>query len=154
MEERSPFTRILVPTDGSEPSLSAGLLAIRIAATHGVPVLFLYVVDSVAAEKMAGATSRSTEAVRETLREKGRSYLDYLARMAHRRGLETEQVTRYGIPHREIADVAREFRADLVVIGMSGSDRPRRLDIGSVSKRVIESAPCPVLVCRHGSLGR
>ncbi len=154
MEERSPFTRILVPTDGSEPSISAGLLAVRIAATHGVPVVFLYVVDSVAAVKMAGATSRSTEAVRETLREKGRSYLDYLTRMAHRRGLETEQVTRYGIPHREIADVARECRADLIVIGMSGSDRPRRLDIGSVSKRVIESAPCPVLVCRQGSLGR
>ena len=149
MEERSPFTRILVPTDGSEPSISAGLLAIRIAATHDVPVVFLYVVDTVAAEKMAGATSRSVNAVTQDLADKGQSYLDYLARLARRRGLRTEQVVRYGIPHREIADMARERGVDLIVVGLSGSHWSHRVDIGTVSKRVLESAPCPVLVARH-----
>jgi nucleotide-binding universal stress UspA family protein len=149
LEERSPFTRILVPTDGSEPSISAGLLAIRIAATHNVPVVFLYVVDAVAAEKMANATSRTVNTVSQDLASKGQSYLDYLARLARRRGLQTEQVVRYGIPHREIADMARERSIDLIVVGLAGSHWTHRVDIGSVSKRVLESAPCPVLVARY-----
>jgi len=154
LEERSPFTHILVPTDGSEPSVSAGLLAIRIAATHVVPITLMYVVDTVVAEKMAIATSRRVEIVQQDLADKGQPYLDYLARMARRRGIPTEQVVRYGIPHREIADVARERGVDLIVVGLAGSHWPHRAEIGSVSKRVIESAPCPVLVTRDNHLGR
>ena len=39
--------------------------------------------------------------------------------------------------------------ADLIVIGRVGSHGPHRAHIGSVAERVIESAPCPVLVVRH-----
>jgi nucleotide-binding universal stress UspA family protein len=124
------------------------LLAIRIAATHGVPITLLYVVDTVAAERMASATSRSVGAVNQDLATKGQSYLDYLARLARRRGIRAEQVVRYGIPHREIAEMARERGADLIVVGLAGSHWPHRVEIGSVSRRVLESAPCPVLVTR------
>ena len=154
MEERSPFTHILVPTDGSEPSISAGRLAIRIAATHLVPITLIYVVDAIAVEKMATATSRRADVVRQDLASKGQAYLDYLARLARRRGVPTDQVVRYGIPHREIADTARERGVDLIVVGSTGSHWPHRAEIGSVSKRVIESAPCPVLVSCDDQLGR
>lgn len=154
MEERSPFTHILVPTDGSEPSVSAGMLAIRIAATQGVPITLLFVVDTVIAERMASATSRRVETVNQDLATKGQAYLDYLARLARRRGIPTEQVIRYGIPHREIADMARERGVDLIVVGLAGSHWPHQVDIGSVSKRVLESAPCPVLVTRDSSASR
>jgi nucleotide-binding universal stress UspA family protein len=148
LEERSPFTHILVPTDGSDPSISAGLLAIRIAATHRVPITFVYVVDTIVADRMASATSRRSDAIRQELANKGQTYLDYLSRLARRRGLPIEQDVRYGIPHREIADAARECGADLIVVGLAGSHWPHRVEIGSVSKRVLESAPCPVLVAR------
>ncbi|NLE45255.1 MAG: universal stress protein [Chloroflexi bacterium] len=149
MEERSPFTHILVPTDGSEPSVNAGWLAIQIAATHHIPITFAYIVDTLAAEKMASVTSRNTEAIYADLENKGRSYLEYLARLARNRGIDANQVTRRGIPHREIANLAREISADLIVIGQAGVGGPHRVDIGSVSRRVVESAPCPVLVARH-----
>jgi nucleotide-binding universal stress UspA family protein len=92
MEEVGPFTRILVPTDGSEHSISAGLLAVRIASTHRIPVTFVYVIDTIAAEKMAGATGRTMDEVEAELRAKGQSYLDYLTRMASYRGLEADAV--------------------------------------------------------------
>lgn len=149
MEERSPFTHILVPVDGSEPSMSAGQLAIQIAATLGVQITFVSVVDSILAEEIAGATSRTTGAICQELERKGRHYLDYLARLAHSRGLQTDQVIRHGIPHQEIADLAHELGADLIVIGQVGRHGAHRLHIGSVAERVIESAPCPVLVVRH-----
>ena len=106
-------------------------------------------IDSVSAEKMAAATSRKLDAIYEELRNKGQSYLSYLTRVAQNRGIEVSQVTRQGIPHREIADLARQCKADLIVMGQGGVSGPHRLDIGSVSKRVIESSPCPVLVAKH-----
>jgi nucleotide-binding universal stress UspA family protein len=149
MEERSPFTHILVPIDGSPPSIGAGQLALQIASTHQVPVTLAYVVDSIAAEKMSTATSRPLDSVYTDLERKGRTYLEYLGRLARNRGLPVEQVTRRGIPHREIADLARECSADLIVIGQVGIHGPNRAHIGSVAQRVIESASCPVLVVRQ-----
>ncbi len=149
MEERSPFTHILVPTDGSETSINAGQLAIRIAATHNVPITFVYVVDSTVIDDIAGATSKTAERVRRELEDKGRRYLNYLSHLARGRGLQSDQVVRYGIPHSEIADLAREQGVDLIVIGQVGRRGPRRVLIGSVAERVIEYAPCPVLVVRH-----
>jgi len=149
MEERSPFTHILVPTDGSETSINAGRLAIRIAVTCSVPITFVYVVDSAIADEIAEATSKAAETVHRELEAKGRRYLDYLSRLAQDRGLQTGQVIRHGIPHSEIANLAREQSVDLIIIGQVGRRGPRRVLIGSVAERVIEYAPCPVLVVRH-----
>jgi nucleotide-binding universal stress UspA family protein len=149
MEQRSPFTHILVPTDGSDSSINAGQLAIQIAATHRVPVTFAYVVDEIVVDGMASATPRTTKAICEELENKGQRYLDYLSRLARNRGLETDQVIRRGIPHRQIAELAREMGCDLIVVGQVGTHGPQRAHIGSVAERVIESAPCPVLVVRH-----
>ena len=149
MEHQSPFTHILVPTDGSDTSINAGLLAIQIAATHHARLTFVYVVDQIVVEGIASATSRSTEAVRKELESKGQHYLDYLSRAARDTALRTDQVIRHGIPHREIAELAHELQGDLIVIGQVGSHGFQRAHIGSVAERVIESAPCPVLVVRH-----
>jgi len=149
MEERSPFTHILVPIDGSEPSMNAGQLAIQIAATLRVRITFMSVVDSIIAEEIAGATSRTTEMICQELENKGQHYLDYLSRLARNRGLQTDQVIRRGIPHQEIAELARELGVDLIVIGRVGRHGAHRVHIGSVAERVVESAPCPVLVVRR-----
>lgn len=148
MQGRGPFSHILVPTDGSESSISAGHLAIQIASTHQIPITFAYVVDSIAATQMAGATSRSIEAIYQELEDKGQRYLDYLVRLARNRGMETDQVMRRGIPHSEITDLVHDLDVDLIVIGQVGRHGLNRT-MGSVAKRVIESASCPVLVVRH-----
>ena len=149
MEERSPFTHILVPVDGSESSINAGRLAIQIATTYNVHITFVCVIDRIVAEAISGATSRTIEVTCQELENKGKHYLDYLSRLASNRGLQTAQVIRRGIPHREIADLARELGVDLIAIGRVGRHGPHRVHIGSVAERVIESAPCPVLVVRH-----
>jgi len=154
MEERSPFTHILVPTDGSETSINAGRLAIRVATIHEAQITFVYVVDSAIAEEIAGTTSQTIETLQRELENKGRRYLDYLSRLAQERGLQVDQMILHGIPHSGIADLARERDVDLIVIGRVGRHGPRRVHIGSVAERVIEYAPCPVLVVRHTPAGR
>lgn len=53
-----------------------------------------------------------------------------------------------------IVDDARDFRADLVVIGSRGHGAIATLLLGSVSSEVVDHAPCPVLVARCPSLTR
>ncbi len=151
---RGPFSHIIVPTDGSETSIYAGQLAIRIAAMHPIKITFVYVIDAKAAEEVSRTTRQTLDEVRAEFSHKAGHYLDYLSRLATREGIMTAQVIRYGTPHVEITELAREVRADLIVIGRAGGVGTQRLGrIGSVAERVIEYAHCPVLTVRYAHEG-
>jgi nucleotide-binding universal stress UspA family protein len=55
-----------------------------------------------------------------------------------------------GRPAEEIAYLAQELEADLVVVGSRGLGLVKRLVVGSVSERVVQLDPCPTLVVRGG----
>jgi nucleotide-binding universal stress UspA family protein len=57
---------------------------------------------------------------------------------------------RIGRPAEEIAALAKELEADLVVVGARGKGATRRLSTGSVSEEVARTAPSPTLVVRGG----
>jgi nucleotide-binding universal stress UspA family protein len=88
------------------------------------------------------------EHVEQELALSGQRYLDYLSNLAANVGLEANQVIRRGVPYREIERLARDQNVDLIVIGQVGQRGPRRILIGSVTERVIECAPCAVLVVK------
>ena len=61
-------------------------------------------------------------------------------------------VHRVGEPGDELVETARELDADLVIVGRCGA-QARRHPVpvpGSVSAKVVRSAPCDVLVVRSG----
>jgi len=47
-----------------------------------------------------------------------------------------------------IAQLARDWNADLLVIGTHGRRGVNRLLIGSVAERVVRMSPCPLLLVR------
>jgi nucleotide-binding universal stress UspA family protein len=53
-----------------------------------------------------------------------------------------------GNPKDAIVDEAREWGADLIVVGSHGYGRLRRLVLGSVAGAVVANAPCSVQVVR------
>jgi len=53
-----------------------------------------------------------------------------------------------GDPATVLVDVARDERAKLLVVGGRGHDFEARVLLGSVAARVVELAPCDVLVVR------
>lgn len=55
-------------------------------------------------------------------------------------------VAREGDPAEELLEVARAMSADLVIVGRRGKDFVARTLLGSVATRVVEQAPCDVLV--------
>jgi nucleotide-binding universal stress UspA family protein len=66
----------------------------------------------------------------------------------HRRGLTVEVTVRDGEPGPAIVEEAREWGADLIVVGSRGHTGIRRMLEGSVSQYVVDHAPCPVEVIR------
>jgi len=147
-ERPTIFSHIMVPTDGSQPSVAAGQLAIQMAIAHRARITFVYVVDTAVVEELASASGRIAEQVKHELELNGQRYLNHLSRIAANADLVVNQVIRYGTPYSEIESLAQEQSVDLIVIGQVGHRGPRRILIGSVTERVVEYAPCPVLVVK------
>jgi nucleotide-binding universal stress UspA family protein len=145
-EAATIFRHILVPTDGSEASVAAGQLAIRLAAVHRARITFVYVVDDSVVQQLADASGMLAQQMREELETTGQRYLNHLIRLAAQAGQKAEQVVRHGEPHAEITSLARQLGVDLIVMGRVGQRGPRRILIGSVTERVLEYAPCPLLI--------
>jgi hypothetical protein len=55
---------------------------------------------------------------------------------------------RFEVPSQEIAQLAADVEADLVVVGTHGRRGMSRVLIGSVAEAVVRLAPCPVFVAR------
>ncbi len=64
-------------------------------------------------------------------------------------GISTELDYRMGNPGSEICDTARNWGADLVILGRRGLKGLSEFFEGSVSNYVVHHAPCSVLVIQH-----
>jgi universal stress protein A len=56
-----------------------------------------------------------------------------------------------GIPEKELVAAARDWHADLLVMGTHGRTGLAHMFKGSVAESVLHHAPCPVLVVKIGS---
>jgi nucleotide-binding universal stress UspA family protein len=126
-----PF-RIVVALDHSEYSEIVLEHALDQAARHTTPDLhFLLVVRDPRADLEEAKRWLAGEAL-EGLDVFRKGSPDWSARLH----------VRFGKPYEEIANLAAEIDADLIVIGRFGAHRGRR----SIADRLIERAPCPTLV--------
>ncbi|MGC9469307.1 MAG: universal stress protein [Anaerolineae bacterium] len=144
----SPFTKILVPVDGSGASVRAARVAIDMASVHHLPTILLYVVDDKNVQEMARQSGESEESVRRQLESKGWSYLEHVTQLAKNHGVSCDRLVRKGIVHAQISNVVRTEGVDLVVIGSRERQKSRRAFIGSLTEYVIEYVPCSVLVVK------
>ena len=142
------FHHILAPVDGSGPAMEAGRFAIQLAALYEARIAFVYVVDTVLVDDLVALSGKPAEQVRQDLEVTGQRYLGHLARLAAEAQLEVDQVIRHGTPYLEITRLAQERGVDLIVIAQVGRHGLPRILVGSVTERVIEYAPCPVLVVK------
>jgi nucleotide-binding universal stress UspA family protein len=63
----------------------------------------------------------------------------------------TLEFVQTGIPATAITRAAKDWPADLIVMGSHGRSGMRRALLGSVAEGVMRNAPCPVLVVRAQS---
>jgi nucleotide-binding universal stress UspA family protein len=138
--------KILVPTDGSDPSLRAAEYAISIAKLIGAQILVVFVVDDVVLDQMAKITER--EPAERELREDGKGYIKYVLSLADKAGVKASSIMEEGRPFERILRTAKDSNSDLIVMGTYGRRGTDRILIGSVAERIIEYASCPVLVVK------
>lgn len=143
------FRHILVPIDGSEPSLQAVQMALRvIGLCPACKLTILYVIDKLVLNELVRFSRRSEKEVDAEMEEQGRRYLDLARGDASRQSVKVECETRRGDPFEEVIAAANHLPADLIVMGHTGRRGTSRVLIGSVTQRVLDYAPCPVLVMR------
>lgn len=139
---------ILVPTDFSEHSRAALALASNLAREQGGRLVVLHVVADAAPALLPDVAGFRYDEIIEALGRRAMESLPEFFPEPERQGLEVEFRVGFGAPHAEIARVAAELPADLIVIATHGRSAALHLLIGSVAERVVRSACCPVLVTR------
>ena len=78
--------------------------------------------------------------------ERSKEMIERTAEWLRGQGLNAETVMRDGDPHKVIVEEAKEWGADLIVVGSHGYTGIKRLLLGSVAQAVVDHAPCSVEV--------
>jgi nucleotide-binding universal stress UspA family protein len=138
--------KIVVGVDGSDSSLVAARAALRHAEAFGAEVHAVHVAQ-VAATVVAAMGAFPVPAVEITDAERTEVWRR-LASVLDDTSVRVTRVDLDGYPPDELVDYAAEQDADLLVVGSRGRGDLASLVLGSVSHRVVNHAPCDVLVAR------
>ena len=132
------YKTILLSIDSSPSAKKVLQAALDMAQLCSAKVFVLSVVESAEHSDPAHPEQTSPEAVA--------SLLSQSKAVFEQRGFVTETVEREGRPAFIICDVADEISAELIVMGCRGLALTEESREDSVSARVINLSPCPVLV--------
>lgn len=135
------FKTVLFPVDQSRESREAVDTVANVVKTYSSRLVLLSVVESLETEEAATVADRemtSPEAIAKLL--------SGAKALFQQQGVEAEVIEREGIPAFVICDVADEVEANLIVMGCRGLGLTEEGVSESVTNRVINLSPCPVLV--------
>lgn len=146
------YRRILVPVDGSNSACKAVDYAFEVAVFSKAAIDFLYVAD---VHPLIGYRLTKTDHYPQTVMElgirAGNAVLDKIfGRMPE--GIQARRHFVEGHPAEEILDFADQNQIDLIILGSRGLGIVEQAFLGSVSRKVVECAKCPVLVVRKPEL--
>lgn len=140
--------KILLATDGSEQSRAAARAAAQSHWPDGTEVKVMSMVNPLvySIEEMglfdSGGTLRAHRAIGDA------------AQILKEAGMKTSGEVIAGRACRRIINEAKEWGADLVIVGKQERQGLRRLLNGSVSERVASEAPCSVKIVREYQTAR
>lgn len=86
----------------------------------------------------------SLERAKEELTEQYRELTDRIAKQLQEAGLLVETIVRDGNPKKEIVATAKDWNADLIVMGSQGHSGITGLLLGNTAQSVMSHAQCPV----------
>jgi nucleotide-binding universal stress UspA family protein len=136
------FKRILVGIDDSELAAHALEVASSLAISLNAEIGLIHVIDP----KLVGTESGvSAERMWASLRHDGQILLDS-AGSSIPADFNLSKVLREGTPPKEIDRLAREWPADLIVVGTHSRSGLSRLFLGSTAEGIVHHSPCPVVI--------
>ncbi len=135
--------KILVAYDGSMQSEKAYNFALDLAQKYSAQVVVLSV-----ARPPEPPIAVEMQAVLDSATEYYQTRFESLKKKADAMGLVTRLDVMVGHPAEQIVHGAVEESADMIVMGHRGESFLQKWLLGSVARRVLSYAHCPVLVIR------
>lgn len=131
------FKTVLFPIDQSREAGEAAEAVVNIVQTYKSRLVLLSVVEE-ATDEANSDPMKSVEAVAKLL--------ETAKNLFSQQGIQTETIEREGKPAFTICDVADEIGANLIIMGCRGMGLSEEGLTDSVTNRVINLSPCPVLI--------
>ena len=134
------FKTVLFPVDQSREAREAAEVVVNVVQKYGSRLFLLSVLEEPNPEEAPPnpEAMMSPEAIAELLKNAQALFAQ--------QGIEAETITREGMPAFTICDVADEIGANLIVMGCRGLGLTEEGIAESVTNRVINLSPCPVLI--------
>lgn len=135
------FKTVLFPIDRSRETGEAADVVVNVVKTYQSKLVLLSVVEApevIEATPAANSEMTSPEAIAELL--------EAAKVLFSQQEIESEVIEREGKPAFVICDVADEIGANLIIMGCRGLGLTDEGAADSVTTRVINLAPCPVLI--------
>ncbi|MFM1843551.1 MAG: hypothetical protein RLZZ490_2294 [Cyanobacteriota bacterium] len=136
------FRTILFPLDHSREAREAAQMVADLVKLHHSQLVLLSVVEKAPNNTEADSPPPHGMASPEEVAK----LLQGAKALFSQKGIDTKIIEREGMPSFTICDVADEVNADLIVMGCRGLGLTTEGASESVTSRVINLSPCPVLV--------
>lgn len=132
------FKTVLFPIDQSRDAREAAEVVVDVVQKYGSRLVLLSVVETTDSDESPTDVMASPDAVAQLLQN--------AQSLFNQQGIETETIEREGKPAFVICDVADEIGANLIIMGCRGIGLTEEGLTDSVTNRVINLSPCPVLI--------
>jgi nucleotide-binding universal stress UspA family protein len=156
MPETLKIKLILCPIDFSEFSVSAYQHALSVAEHYQAKLVAQHIVEMWRHPSGDFAASAGVYAeFSQALRESGKEQLQEFVKKHTHDEIQPELLVQVGVAADSILSFAQSQETDVIVMGTHGRRGFDRLMLGSVTDRVMRTAPCPVLAASkpaHGSV--
>jgi nucleotide-binding universal stress UspA family protein len=132
---------IVVATDLDGRSEAALEYARKLAAGYASRIVLSYSLDPLDYAAVAAVPGR----IRRRMPHEARSVLDRMSGELIQEGIHSHSEIRQGTVTEMLIGVARQYSADLIVIGTHGQEGAGPVAVGTVAEQLVRFAPCPVL---------
>ena len=136
--------RILIPVDGSEHARRAAEYAVKMADLMNARTLLLHCHRPFPVKL---GEPYFQQAIDKIIQQSG-ELLEPFRALFTNRTVDYSELIMEGPPGEKICDVARIEKCEMIVMGSRGRSDLAGLFLGSVAHRVLQQAPCPVLIVR------
>ena len=149
------YSNILVPVDDSATAALGVAEAIKVAKNQGATVRVIHIVNELI--MMGSFDAVGLPDLVESLRQHGKAVLKDAEALVSGAGITVDSILIEAMGDQAghfIVQQAKDWNADLIVIGTHGRRGVRRMVMGSDAEFVIRHTPVPVLLIRHPDLDK
>jgi nucleotide-binding universal stress UspA family protein len=149
------FQNIVVAVSGSETSINAAKYGIVIAKRYRCNLIAVYVVDTATLKELLLSrifVEDESADYEKGLEENGDRYLNYVAELAAKKGVDIEKVLRKGAISTEIIKAAEDKKADLIILGGFEEKDLMRDSLSRQHREIMKHAKCAVLIAKDPDL--